>query len=152
MPKTRPCPRCSAPVPASSRFCQECGSTVAEGSPQPAQSKSQWMIFVAGALAIVIIVGAALTFLNANKKTANEAAAVAAGEMIKGAGPLPEWLKTAPADIVADYAWAAEHYEELRWIPCYCGCNSVGHNDNAACYFRWDKNGKILSYDSHALG
>jgi hypothetical protein len=28
----------------------------------------------------------------------------------------------------------------------------VGHTNNASCYFRWDKDGKIVGYDAHALG
>jgi|GEM_PF-1232356 len=154
MSKTRPCPRCSAQVPAGSRFCQECGADVTVAADQPARASSQWKIFAAGAVAIVVIVGATLTWLNSGKSSPQPTAKTPTGPVteIAAAGPLPTWLKTADPNIIADYAWAAEHYEELRYIPCYCGCNSVGHTGNSSCYYRWDKDGKILGYDAHALG
>lgn len=151
MPKTKTCPKCSTSVPLHSRFCQGCGAEVDSAGPSlPARTASQWMVFAAGALAIVVVVGAALMFIGKGKP--DERPAAVSGKEIAGAGPMPSWLTTADPNVVAEYAWAAEHFEELQYIPCYCGCDSVGHTGNASCYFRWDKNGKILGYDAHALG
>jgi len=151
MPKSRPCPRCSAQVPIPSRFCQACGAEIAANPAlHPSRGPSQWLVLTAGIVAIVVVVGAILAFMDSNK--AKQTGTILSSTEIPAAGPLPNWLTTADPSIVADYAWAAEHYEELRYIPCYCGCNSVGHTDNASCYYRWDKNGTILGYDAHALG
>lgn len=152
MSKPQPCPKCSAQVPANSRFCQECGADFTAAASKPARASSQWMIFAAGALAIVVIVGATIALMGSKQPSQPATATAAVVTEIAAAGPLPAWLKTADPSIVADYAWAAEHYEELRYIPCYCGCNSVGHTGNANCYYRWDKDGKIQGYDAHALG
>ncbi|HYG60859.1 MAG TPA: PCYCGC motif-containing (lipo)protein [Symbiobacteriaceae bacterium] len=154
MPSTQPCPKCSAPVPVDSRFCQNCGANTsgAGGKSGPARVSaaggSQTRLFIVGALAIALVVVAVLGGMAffSGKGTALPEGGIA------GAGPLPDWLQNADPDIIADYAWAAEHHEELQYIPCYCGCGSVGHTSNATCYYRWDKNGKILGYDSHALG
>lgn len=151
MPTTQPCPKCSAQVPAGSRFCQVCGATVADAGKKKGKggSGSQTKLFVIGAVAIILVVAAALVGLGSGATGTSKPGTVAE---VPGAGPIPDWLKNADPDIIADYAWAAQHYEELQYIPCYCGCGSVGHTSNATCYFRYDKNGKILGWDAHALG
>ena len=32
------------------------------------------------------------------------------------------------------YLYAIEHEQILQYIPCFCGCDSIGHEDNASCY------------------
>ena len=151
MPTTQPCPKCKSEVPAGSRFCQVCGSSVADAAKKKGKSGSgsQTKFFVMGAVAIILVVAAVLAGLGSSSAGKTQSGSVAE---VPGAGPIPDWLKNADPDIIADYAWAAQHYEELRNIPCYCGCGSVGHTSNATCYYRYDKNGKILGWDAHALG
>jgi len=72
-------------------------------------------------------------------------------EMVKKAGPMPTWLASGTADLTEIYAWAAAHQAELQYIPCYCGCGSMGHTNNAQCYFTTDKTGQITAYDQHAF-
>lgn len=150
MPTTQPCPKCSAQVPAGSRFCQVCGSSAAEGDRKTGKSGggSQTKLFLAGAVAIILVMAAVLVGLGSGSGQSRSGSVAE----IAGAGPIPDWLKNADPAIIADYAWAAQHHEELQYIPCYCGCGSVGHTSNATCYYRWDKNGKALGYDAHALG
>ena len=151
MPKTHPCPKCATQVPEGARFCQKCGAPAAPGgTPGNRKTGFQWKLVLGALLAVIAVVAAAMIALSQPGDTAP--AAKVAGDSIPGAGPMPDWLTKADPSILADYAWAAEHYEELRYMPCYCGCNSVGHTNNASCYFRWDKDGKIQGYDAHALG
>ena len=55
----------------------------------------------------------------------------------------PQWppLPPPPANPVigefrASYAYAATRPEILQHIPCYCGCQRLGHQSNADCYVR----------------
>ena len=65
---------------------------------------------------------------------------------------MPENVKSAPAATRQSYQFAAANPELMKQIPCYCGCNDLGHTSNYACYISGvDANGKI-TYDEHALG
>ncbi len=44
------------------------------------------------------------------------------------------WLSTAPVFVRMAYAYAVQHAEDLRWIPCYCGCDRQGHRHVADCF------------------
>ena len=46
------------------------------------------------------------------------------------------------------YEFAARHPEVLTYIPCYCGCESVGHGGNHDCFVRSrDALGKVTWND-----
>ncbi len=145
MSRTQPCPRCAARVPQGARFCQDCGAAMFR--PRPAA----WLLI--GALALVLVAGGSLAFLNA-AQTRGEAAPAADLSEIPGLGPMPGWLAAADRAVRQEYVWAAAHIEELQYIPCYCGCgmDPFNHADNAACYFNRDEDGNIIGYDNHAYG
>src|SRR5262245_33066353 len=50
-----------------------------------------------------------------------------------------------PRDIVAAvYEFAARHPEVLNYVPCYCGCEQLGHRGNHDCFVRSrDANGRV---------
>ena len=51
------------------------------------------------------------------------------------------------------YEFAARHPEVLGYVPCYCGCESVGHKSNHDCFVRSRAaDGHIVEWDSHGLG
>lgn len=66
--------------------------------------------------------------------------------------PTPGWLSMADKAVQAEYTWAASHHDQLKYIPCYCGCENIGHTDNSTCYFTRDSAGQITRYDQHAVG
>jgi hypothetical protein len=72
------------------------------------------------------------------------------------APPLPSvgFAPVRPMDIVrATYDFAAQHPEILNYVPCYCGCGSVGHKDNESCFVaRRDARGNVLEWDTHGFG
>jgi hypothetical protein len=49
------------------------------------------------------------------------------------------------------YEYALAHPEVLQYIPCYCGCEPLGHTSNLACYVRREANDGI-SLDPHGSG
>lgn len=77
---------------------------------------------------------------------------ITSADMVGRAGPVPTWLAATGAEDTAEiYAWASAHHAELQYIPCYCGCGSMGHTSNADCYFKWGKGGAITAYEEHAF-
>lgn len=51
-------------------------------------------------------------------------------------GIWPAFLSTAGVSIRDAYLFAAQHPNELRYIPCYCGCAGSGHTSNAECFVK----------------
>ena len=70
-------------------------------------------------------------------------------------GPLPSIPSSvnagAPPDVVrAVYEFAARRPDVLRYVPCFCGCERNGHQDNEDCFVasraadgrpEWDRHG-----------
>jgi hypothetical protein len=53
----------------------------------------------------------------------------------------------------AVYEFAAQHPEVLKYVPCYCGCESTGHPHNESCFVRRrDARGNVLEWDTHGYG
>jgi len=79
-------------------------------------------------------------------------ASQASSALLAPASALPEMVKSAPASVRTAYQFALAHPDALENVPCYCGCGSIGHHSNLACYVKdMDANGKVV-FDNHALG
>jgi Protein of unknown function with PCYCGC motif len=68
--------------------------------------------------------------------------------------PLP--YDPAPArspDVVrAAYLFAAEHPEITGYVPCYCGCERMGHHGNDDCFVKArDDNGDVTEWEPHGM-
>jgi hypothetical protein len=65
---------------------------------------------------------------------------------------MPAEVKSAPVSVQEAYQFNVANPEIMKDIPCYCGCGSIGHASNYACYVSHvDDNGTIM-FDNHALG
>lgn len=65
---------------------------------------------------------------------------------------MPPEVKDAPTTVQQAYQFAVANPEVLKEIPCYCGCDDIGHRSNYDCYVSGvASNGKV-NYDVHALG
>ena len=65
---------------------------------------------------------------------------------------MPPDVLSAPVVVQQAYQFNSANPEVMKQIPCYCGCGSIGHTSNYACYIASvGEDGKI-SYDDHALG
>jgi hypothetical protein len=65
---------------------------------------------------------------------------------------MPDVVQSAPSVVQQAYQFAAANPVVMKQIPCYCGCDDIGHTSNYQCYISGvDSAGKI-TYDSHALG
>ena len=80
---------------------------------------------------------------------------------VSGSGPavrmapmqdMPAEVQAAAVPVQQAYRYAVANPHTLTQIPCYCGCGSMGHTSNYACYVSGtDASGKP-SFDHHALG
>ena len=60
--------------------------------------------------------------------------------------PLPPWLARANPAVKQAYTFAFTHPEELSYIPCYCGCDRLGHTSVRDCYIQnRDPSGRIIA-------
>ncbi|CAM3566657.1 PCYCGC motif-containing (lipo)protein [Hydrogenibacillus schlegelii] len=65
---------------------------------------------------------------------------------------LPSFLHNAPDDVRATYRLAARHADMLEWIPCTCGCGSIGHRSNRDCFIAERRPDGPVVWDSHSVG
>jgi hypothetical protein len=65
---------------------------------------------------------------------------------------MPANVQTAPVSVQEAYRFAAANPDVLTHIPCYCGCGSIGHTSNYACYVSGKNDDGSLAFDEHALG
>jgi hypothetical protein len=64
----------------------------------------------------------------------------------------PVDVRRAPVSVGNAYRFAATNAELLSQIPCYCGCGSMGHTSNVACYLTDPENPSESAIEPHALG
>ena len=89
--------------------------------------------------------------VNAGQQARGAAPAPRAAQVAKPAppGPLPPMplngALARPREVVAAvYEFAARHPEVLQFMPCYCGCEQLGHGANHDCFIRSrDANGRV---------
>jgi hypothetical protein len=63
-------------------------------------------------------------------------------------GQLPDFADTPELRELYRYALASQ--EELRYIPCTCGCGNFGHQDNRHCYVKAEHADGSVTFTSHA--
>jgi len=68
--------------------------------------------------------------------------------------PSPGFQPGRPVDQArAVYDFAARHPEILKFVPCYCGCESSGHPHNESCFVKQrDARGNVTEWDMHGYG
>lgn len=68
--------------------------------------------------------------------------------------PNPGFAPGRPVDVTrAVYDFAAQHPEVLKYVPCYCGCESSGHPHNESCFVKTrDTKGNVTAWDTHGYG
>jgi uncharacterized protein with PCYCGC motif len=56
-----------------------------------------------------------------------------------------------PMEVLRDaHIFTADHPEVASFIPCYCGCGTAGHKDNADCFIRQrDAQGRVTEWEPH---
>jgi hypothetical protein len=65
---------------------------------------------------------------------------------------MPAEVRSAPAVVRQAYQFATANPDVMKQIPCYCGCGSMGHTSNYACYVQGTDASGTINFDQHALG
>ncbi len=61
----------------------------------------------------------------------------------------PAWIENSNSQIRAAYEFAVARPDVLQYVPCYCGCGSMGHTHNEDCFVaRRIPDGSIV-FDQH---
>lgn len=64
---------------------------------------------------------------------------------------MPDYVQEAEPETQEAYRFAVANPKALEHIPCYCGCNSLGHMNNAECYAKsFNLDGTVAEFDNHA--
>jgi hypothetical protein len=61
----------------------------------------------------------------------------------------PDYVRRADQKTQAAYAYALERPEVIKWLPCYCGCEAIGHKNNLDCFVQPREQGSPIVYDEH---
>ena len=107
------------------------------------------------AAALCLLIGVAVVAAQAPaKKPVTPTPSPAAKKISYPPIPSPGFAAGRPIDQArAVYQFAAEHPEVLKYVPCYCGCESTGHPHNESCFVkRRDAAGNVLEWDTHGYG
>lgn len=67
------------------------------------------------------------------------------------ADQLPEFAARADQRVQVAYRFAMAHPEALETVPCYCGCQDIGHTSNRACYIKDINVAGEIEFDAHAV-
>lgn len=56
-----------------------------------------------------------------------------------------------PMEVLRDaHMFTADHPDVASYVPCYCGCGSAGHRNNADCFVRGrDPEGYVTEWEPH---
>ncbi len=68
--------------------------------------------------------------------------------------PLPAIAYTPPRPwpvVQAAYEFAARHPEVMRYVPCFCGCESSGHRHNEHCFVTTRDHSGQVTWNEHGL-
>ena len=68
--------------------------------------------------------------------------------------PVVSFPAARPMDVVnAVFKFAARHPEVLSKVPCFCGCERMGHRGNDDCFVKSrDSRGVPTEWEAHGLG
>lgn len=112
----------------------------------------RWSTFIA--VLVVVCWGVVAWGQAPAKKPATPAPSEAAQQVRYPPIPTPGFAPGRPVDQTrAAYQFAAEHPEVLKFVPCYCGCESSGHPHNESCFVkRRDAGGNVVEWDTHGYG
>jgi hypothetical protein len=64
----------------------------------------------------------------------------------------PPQFQQASPEAQQAYRFAVAHLKVLQYMPCYCGCGSIGHTSNKDCYIREVRPDGAVVLDPHGFG
>ena len=64
---------------------------------------------------------------------------------------LPDWVRQGTSKAQQAYTQAVVRRDELRYIPCFCGCGPIGHQSVADCFVDEIFPDGAVTYDAHGF-
>jgi hypothetical protein len=63
------------------------------------------------------------------------------------------YMPARPMDVLKDaHVFTADHPDVASYVPCYCGCGSAGHKNNADCFVKGrDPEGRVTEWEPHGV-
>lgn len=124
-------------------------SSEARTAPRQARGKIRRHggLLVAGGVVLVVAIAAAVFFWGPAGSGQTSTAYALAPE-----SALPEYFRKAPPNVRDAYRFAIANRAVLQQIPCYCGCGSDGHKNNADCYIKEVKPDGTVDFDKMSFG
>ncbi len=115
--------------------------------------RTSWIAALSVTLAVTVAATVALSG-QAAKKAAPRAPSPAARQISMPPIPTIGYAAARPMDVAtAAYRFVGEHPEVAKHVPCYCGCETMGHTGNESCFVkRRDAAGNVLEWDMHGFG
>lgn len=120
--------------------------TVKGSSPGRGKGGNRRVLLVAGGLGLLAAIAVA-TFVGPLGSGKTSTAFALAPE-----SALPEYFRKAPPNAREAYRFAIANRAILQQIPCYCGCGSDGHKNNADCYIKDVKPDGTVDFDKMSFG
>jgi hypothetical protein len=138
------------------------------GAPPPDEPRTKAPMVVAGLVVIALVVGVFTYLSNSTPSEAEQAGTSAALQVPVRPTPtdlkphpqenlpvlnFPGYATARPPEVVkAAYKFAAEHPEILSYVPCFCGCERMGHRGNEDCFVKArDVNGDVVAWEDHGM-
>lgn len=97
-------------------------------------------------LLVVLMLGSALAGCGSAASAPGPQLAMAAHDHLS---PL---IQAMPERVRNAYQLAAANPEVFKEIPCYCGCDKLGHKNNYDCYIDEVQADGTFVFDAHAVG
>lgn len=118
-------------------------------SDQTSRTLSKWPPTLAIKLGLVLFLGIIIIILTGGCGATGEAERVKFNTIsLAPLSEMPDYVQAAPPEVQRAYQFAVANPEILKQIPCFCGCNAIGHRNNLDCYV--DKFGQVTKFDNHA--
>jgi hypothetical protein len=138
------------------------------GAPPTDEPRTKTPVVVAGLVVIALVVGVFTYLSNSTPSEAEQAGTSAAPQVPVRPTPadlkphpqenlpvlnFPGYATARPPEVVkAAYKFAAEHPEILSYVPCFCGCERMGHRGNEDCFVKArDVNGDVVAWEDHGM-
>jgi hypothetical protein len=65
---------------------------------------------------------------------------------------MPADVRSALSVVRQVYQFAAADPDEMKQIPCYCGCDDIGYSPDYSCYISGTDENEQLIFAAHATG
>lgn len=102
--------------------------------------------------ALIVVAGGGAWWLAGGEAAAGPVTRDQYGDQIQTVprGQLPAFAQSAGPKVQEAYRYALQDDEALDYIPCFCGCKSIGHRNNRDCYIKSANRDGTVTYTSHA--